>query len=160
MGTVSIEWDKVAEILSEKSMQVETTGGVRYFGQLERPPRDAEVTVRTTESVETVAIAEVVHITPIEHSFWKRIQGSLSAGFSFTKSSDVAQFNLRATRYIEPGEIKSRSATRISSPIKTAGPPDSSIASWLTDASWSDAGSAWGLCHTSATRRLASTVAS
>lgn len=94
MGTVSIEWDKVAEILSEKSMQVETTGGIRFFGRLERPPDDAKVTVRTTESVETVAIAEVVHITPIEHSFWKRIQGSLSAGFTFTKSSDVAQFNL------------------------------------------------------------------
>jgi len=72
MGTVSIEWDKVAEILSEKSMQVETTGGIRYFGQLERSARDAEVTVKTTESVETVAIADVVHITPIGQSFWGR----------------------------------------------------------------------------------------
>ncbi len=93
MGTVSIEWDQVAEILSDKSMQVEIAGGTRYFGQLEKPPRDGEVTVKTERSVETVAVADVVHITPIGQSFWKRIQGSLSAGFSFTKSSDVAQFS-------------------------------------------------------------------
>jgi len=94
MGTVSIEWDKVAEILSATPMQVETTGGIRYFGQLEKPPRDAKVTVKSKESAKTIEIADVVHITPIADSFWGRIQGSLSAGFSFTKSSDVAQFSL------------------------------------------------------------------
>lgn len=35
----------------------------------------------------------MVHIIPIGESFWKRLQGSMSAGFSYTKSSDVAQFS-------------------------------------------------------------------
>jgi len=94
MGTVSIEWTKVAEILSSRPMVLVTTGGKRHFGEIERPPEEDEVRIKTTKAVETLSVSDVVHITPIGQSFWSRIQGSLSAGFNFTESSDVAQFSL------------------------------------------------------------------
>ena len=37
---------------------------------------------------------EVVLITPIGRSFWSKLDGSIDAGFSYTKSSGVAQLNL------------------------------------------------------------------
>jgi hypothetical protein len=94
MGTVLIEWDKIAEITSKKAMQVETTTTERYFGMLAQPTRNGEVVVQTATGPETIASDNIVHVTPINDSFWKRIQGSLGAGLSYTKSSDVAQYNI------------------------------------------------------------------
>jgi hypothetical protein len=44
-----------------------------------------------------------VRISQIEDTFWERVQGSLTFGYSFTKASDVAQGNLgfRATHRTE-----------------------------------------------------------
>lgn len=94
MGTVLIEWDKIAEVISDTPVQVETTGSIRYFGDLEKPSQDKTIVVSSDKETETIPLNEVVHITPISDSFWQRIRGSLSAGFSYTKSSDVAQYNL------------------------------------------------------------------
>ena len=33
-GTIGIEWDKVANVISNQQIQVETTNGARYFGNL------------------------------------------------------------------------------------------------------------------------------
>ena len=33
-GTISIEWDKIAGVISDQHIQVETTSGIRYFGSL------------------------------------------------------------------------------------------------------------------------------
>ena len=35
-------------------------------------------------------------ITPIGTSFWRRLDGSIDAGFSYTKSSGVAQLNVNS----------------------------------------------------------------
>jgi hypothetical protein len=96
MGTVVIEWDKIAEVLSDKTMQVETISTDRYFGKLVEPSGNGEVVVRTETGIKAIANDNIVHVTPIDGSFWQRIQGSLSSGFSFTKSSDVAQYSIDA----------------------------------------------------------------
>ena len=49
--------------------------------------------VITDASTESIPMDDLVHIVPIGESFWKRLQGSMSAGFSYTKSSEVAQFS-------------------------------------------------------------------
>ena len=41
-----------------------------------------------------LTLDEVTSITPIGASFWKRLGGSFSAGFNYTKSSGVAQTNI------------------------------------------------------------------
>ena len=94
MGTVLIEWDKIAEITSATEMQVETTTTERYFGVLAEPTRNGEIVVQTSTGPKAIASDNIVHVTPINASPWKRIQGSLSAGLSYTKSSDVAQYSI------------------------------------------------------------------
>jgi hypothetical protein len=94
MGTVLIEWDKIAEITSTKGMQVETITNDRYFGELGQPTKDGEIVVKTTAGLKVIPSDNIVHVTPINVSPWKRIQGSLSTGLSFTKSSDVTQYNI------------------------------------------------------------------
>jgi len=93
MGTVTIKLDKVAEILSQTPMEIETVAGDQYFGKLEKPPQPEQVIIRSDASTESIPMDDLVHIVPIGESFWKRLQGSMSAGFSYTKSSEVAQFS-------------------------------------------------------------------
>jgi len=93
MGTVTIKLDKVAEILSSTPMEIETVTGDKYFGKLEKSLQAQQIEIRSDTSTESIAIDDLVHIIPIGASFWKRLQGSMSAGFSYTKSSDVAQFS-------------------------------------------------------------------
>jgi hypothetical protein len=93
MGTVTIKMDKVAEILSSTPMEIETADGDQHFGKLERPLLPEQLKISSDSSTESIPIDELVHIVPIGESFWKRLQGSMSAGLSYTKSSKVAQFS-------------------------------------------------------------------
>jgi hypothetical protein len=74
-------------------MEIETADGSRYFGKLEQPQQSEQVKISSDTSTESVPLDDMVNIIPIGESFWKRLQGSMSAGFSYTKSSDVAQFS-------------------------------------------------------------------
>ncbi len=93
MGTVTIQWDKIVEIRSDAPMDIEATDGKRYFGTLEKSGRAEQVTISSGTSSDSLAIVDLVEIVPIGGSFLKRLQGSFSAGFSFTKSSDVGQLS-------------------------------------------------------------------
>lgn len=93
MGTVTIKMEKVAQILSSTPMEIETVDGEQYFGKLEKPLLSQQVIISWDDTTKSVPIDDMAHIIPIGESFWKRLQGSMSAGFSYTKSSDVAQFS-------------------------------------------------------------------
>jgi len=41
-----------------------------------------------------LAMNEVIYMVPIESKFLERLDGDISAGYNFTKASDVTQFNL------------------------------------------------------------------
>ncbi len=93
MGTVTIKWDKIVEIRTAETMEIKTDTGARLFGTLDPPDGPAKVKITADSSTQSLGIDELVQITPIGESFLNRLQGSVSAGFSFTKSSDVAQFS-------------------------------------------------------------------
>ncbi|MEJ2138984.1 MAG: hypothetical protein P8Y61_05980 [Gammaproteobacteria bacterium] len=61
---------------------------------MKNPVQDETIVINSAQEAETIPLNKVVHITPISDSFWQRIRGSLSAGFSYTKSSAVAQYNV------------------------------------------------------------------
>lgn len=94
LGTVSIEWDDIVRIDSVYVFQFERTDGTRITGYIEPSPDQHEIQV--TDEVETMTFAHenVVRMSQIEQSFWDRLKGSLSFGYSFTKASSVAQSNL------------------------------------------------------------------
>ena len=94
MDTVSIKWTDVASVTSAYDFQVELKSGLRYFGAFDTPVASGTLVVTGRDFTVELVKQDVVKITPIERSFISRIDGSLSVGFSFTKSSEILQLTL------------------------------------------------------------------
>ena len=94
-GTIDIEWEHVARIESARQFEIAISDGRRLLGTLARA-NDRDVSVAGPAGAVTVPMPEVTRITPIGASFWARLEGSVDAGFSYTRSSGVAQVNLNA----------------------------------------------------------------
>lgn len=88
MGTIAIEWEAIANIESNYVFDVEEIGGDRYSGVLGTSP-DGTVTVASPGGTGEIVHQRVTRIAQLESGFWSRIDGSFSAGYSFSKSSDV-----------------------------------------------------------------------
>ncbi len=107
MGTISVKWDEIASVVTKKPVQVVTTDQRYYFGHLEQPAKELTVAVRTDSRLENLPTDEVVRINPTYQSFWQQLNGSLSVGLSYTKSSDVGQLNIN-------GEVAKRTREYVS----------------------------------------------
>jgi hypothetical protein len=95
-GTIEIEWDEVAHLSSESTYQVEHKDGTLQYGRLEATPNREVTRVVGEKATREVPHPDLVLITPIKQKFWGRVDGSVSFGYSFTKSSNVTQFTLGA----------------------------------------------------------------
>ena len=111
-GTLYLEWDKLASVVATRVVEVLTVDGTRYLGSLGRAP-DRSIRVVTPEQDVPLTMLEVTLITPIGRSFWRKLDGSVDAGFSYTRSSGVAQLNLNSdTLYRKPA-----SSTRLTASL-------------------------------------------
>jgi len=98
MSTVSIEWRAVKSVTSKFAFGVEKRGGTRVYGPISTTPDGADLVVGTGKDTEKIPMADVERISRYSYTFWNRITGNLSFGFSYTRSSEisVANFNLNA----------------------------------------------------------------
>lgn len=91
IGTISIEWNDVARLTSPSNFVIELDSGLRYFGTL--AAGDARtVNVSTTAGGDKLDLGTVVRINPLGRSFWRRLDGSISAGFNFTQANVETQW--------------------------------------------------------------------
>jgi hypothetical protein len=91
--------------------QIETSNGVRLLGQL-ATSAPGQFEVIAAEGTFPMDRDTIVYIAPIARGFWRRLDGSLDFGLSYTQSSGVAQFNLGASAtYRRPNFQLSGSAT-------------------------------------------------
>jgi hypothetical protein len=108
LNTVSIEWEKVTEIVSEFEFEFWALDGTQYFGSLEKPGNPGTLLIATPEgeSLE-LPIAEISTILPIEAGFWAKIDGSLSLGFDSSSASDETSYSggVSATRRTRRWEV-------------------------------------------------------
>jgi hypothetical protein len=93
MGTLQIEWEEVQNIESAYVFQFERTDGTRVTGKIAPATEERSITLQAGLGKITFAHERLVRIAPIEKTFWDRLDGSFSFGYSFTKASDVAQTN-------------------------------------------------------------------
>ena len=101
-GTIVIEWDKIARVVATREFSIETSDGRRLLGSLGPGSDQVLLVVGRDESV-SLTTAQVTHISPIGASFWRKIDGSLDAGFSYTHSSGIAQTTLNwASQFRRP----------------------------------------------------------
>jgi hypothetical protein len=94
-GTLYLEWDKLSSLVTTRPVEVLTTDGRRFLGSL-GPAVARSTTVVTSEGEVSLQMSEVTLITPIGTSFWRQLDGSVDAGFSWTQSSGVAQLNVNS----------------------------------------------------------------
>lgn len=95
-GTLYLEWEKLLKLVAgTRVFEVVTGDGVRFVGTLTQAP-DRSIALSGTTDVVSLQMKDVVLITPIGRSFWNKLDGSIDAGFSYTKSSGVAQLNVNS----------------------------------------------------------------
>jgi Protein of unknown function, DUF481 len=94
-GTLYLEWDKLSSVVATRRVEVLTTDGRRYVGSLGRAP-DRSIAIATSEGEVPLLMSEVTLITPIGRRFWRQLEGSIDAGFDYSRSSGVAQLSLNS----------------------------------------------------------------
>ncbi len=100
MGTLSIEWDKIAHLTSTNYFDVENRIGTRFFGQLAASDEPGELLIILSDTVR-VRMMNIVAISRIRASFWSRLDGYVDLGFDFQKANNNRQLN-------GSGEVKYR----------------------------------------------------
>lgn len=110
-GTLYLEWDKLSTLVTKRRVEVLTTDGIRYLGSLIQSP-NRSITVLTDEGERPLMMPGVTLITPIGMRFWSQIDGSIDGGFSYTRSSGIAQLNVHSdTIYRRPASRMRLSAS-------------------------------------------------
>ena len=92
--TISIEWDNVAYLSSNQNIQVETENGARYLGHLSTATDEKRLVVEMSTSPVVLENKHVIKMTPIEGLRRERIDGDVSAGYTFAKAKNVKTTNL------------------------------------------------------------------
>ena len=104
LGTVEIEWDKVASVSAAAPFDVEDLRGRRYMGSLAPGSAAGQMQIAWTGTTETVEHGLVVRIRRLNKSFWGRLNGSLDVGASYTSASSLFKLDLAGTLGVErPG---------------------------------------------------------
>jgi hypothetical protein len=93
VGTIAIEWDDIQRLSSPARYDLELTSGEHRYGTLVRA--DARtVDVVDGQAVERVSLDAVVRLAPVGRTFWRRLDGSIAAGFNFTSANNQTQWTL------------------------------------------------------------------
>jgi hypothetical protein len=88
---------KIRVLKIQDHFKIETVDKKFYFGTLKTVNKDGWVIVHTIdeENIE-LHITKIYQLISLDNHFFKRLNGTISAGLSFTKSSDVGQANFSA----------------------------------------------------------------
>jgi hypothetical protein len=93
-GVIGIEWRYVTELTSKFEYRVELDEGVRHYGTLGSPKEPGKLSIVGPSGPVEVDLEDVVEIVPIEHGFWKRLDGSVNFGLTYTQANNAFQYNL------------------------------------------------------------------
>ena len=108
METVNIEFDRIKTIYSEKLYEIRTSEGYRYFGSIMKAEEQGTVMIIVSGDTISKPLREIVQITSLKNSFLQKLDGSVSMGLSYTKASDVLQFNVNASVTYRAADIATR----------------------------------------------------
>jgi hypothetical protein len=99
MGTVQIEWDKVAGVSSRLLFEVERSSGERRFGSIDQAGAAGVIRVRDAggetadfDALDTVRISQM----DTSGSLRDRVDGYLDFGYSYNNSTQISQLSMGA----------------------------------------------------------------
>ncbi len=93
MGTLNIEFDRIRTFYSSQQFTIQTSSGLRFFGSIDTSQTDGYVNLRVKSFTIPEPISAIVEIYPVKNAFWKRLDGYIDLGYSYTKASTISQFN-------------------------------------------------------------------
>jgi uncharacterized protein DUF481 len=93
LGTVEIEWDKVASVSATAPFDVDDLSGNRYLGSLVPGPA-GQLLIVWAGNTETVDLLAVVRMRRLSKSFWERLDGGLDVGASYTSATSLFKLDL------------------------------------------------------------------
>ena len=103
LGTISIEWDDIDRLTSNASYDIELASGERRFGSLARSADAKTADIVSSTGVEKIALDRIIRLSPVGRTFWRRLEGSLDGGFSFTQANVQTQWTFHTdVRYRSP----------------------------------------------------------
>lgn len=99
MGTLSIEWDKIASISTADQYDITLQSGSRLLGRFRPGASTGALQVVGDAGTVPTTTGDIVSFLRIKTGFLQRIDGSLDLGASYTQSSGVADlwFDTSAT---------------------------------------------------------------
>jgi hypothetical protein len=86
-GMISIKWEEIVRITSNKTFQVTTQNGQVLLTKLDS----------LFFETQKIKLDQIVEIVQIRNKFLKRLEGDINLGFNYTKSSDIVQFNFASS---------------------------------------------------------------
>jgi hypothetical protein len=94
----NIKLFRIKKLIIQERFKIETVDKKFYFGTLKTTDRDGWVNIHTIEGADiSIHITKIYHLVSMDANFFKRLNGNISAGLSFTKSSSIGQVNFGAT---------------------------------------------------------------
>jgi hypothetical protein len=94
MGTLSIEWRRIASIDSNYNYELRLSDGRRFFGTVAAGEAPGAIAFSDVFGEQALDSLEVVEIRPVEDEVLERLDMNLSLNYAFTKASGVRQTEL------------------------------------------------------------------
>jgi hypothetical protein len=100
-GTSSVDWSKVARVESKQLFLVKTEDGSVYRGTLKtaQTAADKPMRIEVLEAPEQNLVIDSSHIVQMvgtSNSFWRRLNGQIGFGVTYSKANQATQYNLAA----------------------------------------------------------------
>jgi hypothetical protein len=98
-GTLRIQWPAVRSVSSKFAFAVEKRGGAKFHGVIATSPDGADLLVVADASTARIPMRDVERISRYSLSFWNRINGNLSVGFTYTQASETSVGSVNFNSY-------------------------------------------------------------
>jgi hypothetical protein len=105
-GTIYIEWPSVRSVSSKFAFAVERIGGAKFYGVITTSPDGAQLVIGTGNAAAQIRLEDVERMSRYSVSFWDRINGNLSVGFTYTKASDNTVGSVNLLSYYRSSTIE------------------------------------------------------
>jgi len=104
---VRLDWARVERLESKSTFMIWLVDGKLVTDVMRLLPKQSNEAANFLigNSGQTIRVhqLDVIRIAPTEHRFWKRLEGSIDLGFSFTSGNDQYQTQLAATTTYRTG---------------------------------------------------------
>jgi len=103
MGTLQIEWDKVASVTAPEFFEVEDMDGGLHFGSLRPGAADDTIEVVADWGTDALPLWQVARIQLVKSGFWAKFKGSFDLGAGYTSATELTQLTFDGElRFVRP----------------------------------------------------------